>query len=118
VGQTITGSATPLTTLNASNGRIADAPIKQLVDQWQPDLLIVGLPLNMDGTESPMSQRARKFARQMARLTHLPVEMVDERLSSVAAAERQRATGRSPRSVDSHAEAAGIIADSYLQQRK
>lgn len=58
--------------------------------EWEPDLLLVGLPLNMDGTESPMSARAQKFARQLHGRFNVAVEMVDERLTSFAAKQQRR----------------------------
>lgn len=56
-----------------------------LLEEWRPDLLVVGLPLNMDGSESDMSARARKFANRLHGRFGLPVELFDERLSSFEA---------------------------------
>jgi len=85
VGQTITGTASPLTILSAQQGKPNWSDIKKLITEWQPSHLIVGLPLNMDGTESDISQLARQFARQLTELSQLPTEIIDERLSSIAA---------------------------------
>jgi len=76
----------------------------------------VGLPLAMDGSEHAMSARARRFARQLAARYRLPVEFADERLSSVAAAETLRDSGRGGRKNKDrvHAEAARIILQGYL----
>jgi putative Holliday junction resolvase len=86
-GQRITGQANPLTTLAMVQQRPDWQTIGQLIDQWQPDRLLVGLPLNMDDTESELTGRARRFARQLHGRYRLPVELVDERLSSRAARE-------------------------------
>jgi putative Holliday junction resolvase len=59
--------------------------IQNLIDQWQPDLLLIGLPLNMDGTESEMAARAKKFSRRLEGRFQLPCVMMDERLSSFEA---------------------------------
>lgn len=113
-GQTITASATPLTTLGANNGKVDDQSLLQLVNEWQPTLLLVGLPLNMDDTENPISKKARKFAQHLETLCGVPVELVDERLSSREAADRRgkRRTGKADD--PSHAEAAVVIAETWL----
>lgn len=82
VGQTITGTASPLHPLKAKDGIPNWQEIEALIKEWQPDILLVGLPLNMDGTESDMSKRARKFANRLHGRFGKPFEMVDERLSS------------------------------------
>lgn len=58
----ITGSAQPLRALKANDGVPNWDEIEKLLKEWKPDLVVVGLPLNMDGTEQPLTQRARKFA--------------------------------------------------------
>jgi len=104
VGQTVTRTASPLTTLRAKNGKPEWQSIDKLVSEWRPFSLLVGLPLNMDATESDMSERARNFAAQLASRSELPVDMVDERLTSHAT-----------RDVDNtHAAAAALIAESWL----
>ena len=85
VGQTITRSATPLTSLKAKDGIPNWDQVKKLIEHWRPDLLVVGLPLNMDGSESEISVRARKFANRLHGRFGLQVEMADERLSSFEA---------------------------------
>lgn len=60
-----------------------------LVKEWGPTTLVVGLPLNMDDSESEMSALARAFGDKLARRFTLPVEMVDERLTTVAASQVQ-----------------------------
>ena len=85
VGQEVTRSATPLTTLNTIKGAPDWDKISQLIDQWQPELFIVGLPLNMDGTEGDMCKKARRFGNQLNGRYNLEVIWVDERLSSAEA---------------------------------
>lgn len=124
-GQSITGTATPLTTLSARAG-VPDWPaVTRLVAEWRPDLLVVGLPLNMDATESPMSQRARRFAARLAHETRRPVVFADERLTS-RAANADRKTGadaggassaRSAPRDSGHARAAVLIAETWLNAR-
>lgn len=87
-GQALTGSATPLEAIACRNGRPDWARIEEVLNEWRPELLVVGLPLNMDGSESESSRKARRFARQLAGRFELPARMVDERLSTREARER------------------------------
>ena len=84
-GSTISSIASELATLNAKEGKPHWDQVEKLVTEWQPDLCLVGLPLNMDGSESELSSKARKFARQIEGRFNLSIEMVDERLSSFEA---------------------------------
>ena len=81
-GQTLTCSASGLTILKAVDGIPNWAEVEKLLTEWAPDLVVVGLPLNMDGSESELSSRARKFARRLQGRFAVEVEMVDERLTS------------------------------------
>ena len=56
--------------------------LEKIIRQWQPELMLVGLPLNMDDSESELSTRARKFARRLRHRTNITVRMGDERLST------------------------------------
>jgi len=85
VGQAITSTASPLDTLRANNGKPDWDKVAALLTQWQPTRILVGEPLNMDGSDQEITLRARKFANQIHGRFGLAVEMVDERLSSVAA---------------------------------
>jgi len=111
VGQSLTGSANPLTVLKARDGIPNWEQIAGLLAEWQPDQLLVGLPLNMDGSESESSQRARKFARRLHGRFGIRVWMIDERLSTREARERT-GTRRADPKVDSMA--AAVIAEGYL----
>jgi putative Holliday junction resolvase len=85
VGDSAIGIAHPLTTIAATDKKNRYAAIAGLVEEWRPALLVVGLPAHLDGTEHEMSRLARKFARELNGRFSLPVELVDERLTSVAA---------------------------------
>lgn len=85
VGQSVTGTGTPLTALKARDGVPDWAQVGKLIREWQPQQLLVGLPLNMDGTEAPMSERAKKFSRRLEGRFGLPVALWDERLTSFEA---------------------------------
>lgn len=85
VGQTLTRTANPLTTISAKDGIPNWEQLDQLIEKWHPQILIVGKPLNMDGTIQPLTQAAMRFAKRLQARYHLPVYEVDERLSTVAA---------------------------------
>ncbi len=84
-GQTITHSANSLAPLKAKDGIPDWTHIEKILTEWKPDLVLVGLPLNMDGTESELSARARKFSNRLHGRFGVKVELVDERLTSFEA---------------------------------
>ncbi len=85
VGQTVTYTARPLTQLQAINGEPRWNEIDKLIQDYQPFALIVGHPLNMDGTLQPLTKAAENFAKALKAHYDLPVFAVDERLSTVEA---------------------------------
>lgn len=85
VGDTAVAIAHPLATIDAADKKTRYAAIAELIREWRPALLVVGLPLYLDGTEHELTRLARKFARELGGRFELPVELVDERLSSAAA---------------------------------
>jgi len=85
VGQEITATATPLNPIKARDGIPNWDIIAAFVKEWQPDGFVIGLPLNMDGSENDMCQRARKFANRLHGRYNKPSYMMDERLSSYEA---------------------------------
>lgn len=96
VGQTLTGTARPLKELRARDGIPDWEQIVALLREWQPDALVVGLPLNMDGSPSDMSTRAEKFGRRLHGRFQLPVHYIDERLSTFEAKQMLRDSGQRP----------------------
>lgn len=82
MGNTMIRQAQPLKVLHAIDNATRFAEIATLLDQWKPNLLVVGLPMHPDGAEHEMTARARKFANQLHGRFNLPVELVDERYSS------------------------------------
>lgn len=85
VGQEITGTASPLAALKANDGIPDWQKIQALYDEWLPNVVVVGLPLNMDGTEQDVTHRAKKFANRLHGRFRKPVETWDERLSTADA---------------------------------
>ncbi|VVC76900.1 Putative Holliday junction resolvase [Aquicella siphonis] len=88
VGQTITRTARPVATLQAKDGLPQWNELEKLIKRWRPDALVVGIPLNMDGTEQKISAQARQFAELLRERCKLPVHEMDERLTTRDARER------------------------------
>ncbi len=116
VGDTITGTARPLTTLTGG----FDAVLK-LIAEWRPAALVVGLPLMEDGTDQRITTLTRKFAKELALRSKLPVHFSDERYSSRAADDLlrdARSSGAMTRRVkkgDRDGLAAKILLEQFLQ---
>ncbi len=115
VGQSITASARPLKTARAKDHKPDWTTITELIRTWQPTSLVVGLPLNMDGTEQDITDKARRFSRQLEARYALPVHLVDERLSTAEAQSRLRAQGQHDDEVDPVA--AQLILETWFSQR-
>ena len=85
VGNTLIRVAHPLTTIAEEANAARFAAIASLIDEWRPDLLVVGRPVHADGSEHAMTARAERFARQLRSRFGLDVAHVDERFTSVGA---------------------------------
>jgi len=112
IGQLITRTATPTAIVSARDGIPNWAEIDKLVKTWEPAQFVVGLPLNMDGSESEMSRRALKFARRLTGRFNLPHHTIDERLSTREAREQSNSQTNSHQMIDDLA--AKIILESWL----
>jgi putative pre-16S rRNA nuclease len=115
VGQTLTGSASPLTTLRACNRRPDWDGIARLIGEWTPQALVVGIPYRMDDQEEPWAPLAHRFARQLAGRYRLPVHEMDERLSSWEARSLMGHAATSREAVD--AVAASLILEAWLSEQ-
>lgn len=116
-GQSLTGTASALAPLPARDGIPNWDTIQSLLDQWQPDCLVVGIPLNMDGTISEMARRARKFANRLHERFKYPVYLMDERLTTSEAKSIHLAKGGS-RDYKNHSVdgiAAQLILESWFE---
>jgi len=116
VGTRALGTSQPCAVIKAKDGSPNWAEVEALIGTWNPALLVVGDPLNMDGSDAEITPRARRFARQLEGRFGLTVVMVDERLSSHAAKSEQAALGHNgdyrKRPID--AEAANLILQTWL----
>lgn len=115
VGQELTATVTPLTTLHAQNSKPDWDGITRLIMEWQPDLCIVGLPLTEEGGEQDASQAARRFANQLNGRYHLPVELVDERFTTREAQSLMQESAMSKKDRQNKANIDKIAAQLILQ---
>jgi putative Holliday junction resolvase len=106
VGNRLLRTATPQPTIRAEGAARLDAACER-VREWQPDALVVGIPFHPDGASHDNTARARKFGRQLAARTKLPVYEVDERYSTTEA--------RSSGATDDDAGAACVILEQFLR---
>lgn len=119
MGNALTGNATPLAAIKAQDGIPNWDQLEKLLKEWHPDRLIIGLPLNMDGTEQELTRRARKFGNRLHGRFGYPIEFQDERLTTTDARARLFEEGGykalSKDAVDSVS--AALIVESWLESQ-
>lgn len=114
VGQTVTKTSSPLIILNvAREGKEIWNTISNLIDEWKPDQLLVGKPLNMDGTPSEMMKKVDPFFNKLQKISNIPCELVDERLTSFEAKQLIQTQSKDDRVDDL---AAKIFLDNWIEQ--
>ncbi|WP_448211054.1 Holliday junction resolvase RuvX [Colwellia sp. MEBiC06753] len=118
VGQEITGTASPLGSVKAKDGIPNWQFIEQYLSEWQPDYIVVGLPLNMDGSEQQLTKDAKKFGNRLFGRYGITVEFQDERLTTASAKEQLFSRGgyRNLSKDNVDAESAKLIIESYFEQ--
>tara|TARA_Y100000817_G_scaffold305724_2_gene290120 strand:+ start:265 stop:672 length:408 start_codon:yes stop_codon:yes gene_type:complete len=113
VGQTVTKTSSPLAVLNvAREGKEIWNTISRLIDEWKPDRLLVGMPLNMDGTPSEMMKKVDPFLKKLQKISSIPCELVDERLTSFEAKQLMQVDSKDDRIDDL---AAKIFLDNWIE---
>ena len=118
VGQVLTGTARALTTIRSRNMQPDWENISKLINEWQPDALVVGIPLHMDGSEQELTHLAKRFGNRLHGRYNLPVYPIDERLSSYEAETllEQQSSGFDKSDIDSMS--AQLILQSWLDQHQ
>jgi len=122
-GDTLSGGASPLETVASEPAALRWESIGAMMRTWQPDLAVVGLPYNVDGSDSDMTVAARRFAAELKRRYSIDVATVDERYSSHEAAARlksARASGVRRRRIakaDVDAAAACVILERWFTEK-
>ncbi len=111
VGNSLTGSAQALDVIHNTRSDQTYQKIQELISEWQPSCLVVGLPLHPDGAEHTMTKRSRSFGQQLAKQFCKPIHFIDERYSSVLIEQDSQYQG----AVDSHA--AGLLIEQFFRER-
>ena len=106
-----------ITTLIAQSGKLKDwSKLEEILAEYKPHTILVGLPLNMDGSESEMSERAKAFGESLCSRTSIPVQFVDERLSSweVRKMNQENSKNKQKKTSKIHEESACLIAQTWV----
>ena len=111
------GAGQAVRPLGVISGSDWQTPVRELVAKHAPEKLVVGLPRGLDGQETAQTKSAQAFAAELADLTGLQVEMIDEAGTSGVAEDRLKAAGRRFDKAAIDAEAAAIIVQDYLDQQ-
>ncbi len=119
VGQELTGLASPLGSVKARDGIPDWDSMTKFIKEWQPDFIVVGLPLNMDGSEQQLTHDAKKFGNRVSGRFGLKVEFQDERLTTATAKEALFADGgyRNLKKDNIDAASAKLIIESYFENQ-
>lgn len=117
VGQIITKTATPLTTLRSKNQKINWIKIKKILQEWKPDKIIIGLPIDMNGKKLPITKKVYKFSNHFKKKFNLSVELEDERLTTKEAKRKlYEIGGYKIIKKKIHSESAAIILESWFKK--
>ncbi|ODP33346.1 Holliday junction resolvase RuvX [Pandoraea sp. ISTKB] len=117
MGNLMLREARALTVVANLNREVRFAEMGKLIAEWQPELIVVGLPCHPDGTPHEMTQQAKRFGNQLNGRFNVPVVWVDERYSSVAAAAALAEAGvKVSQKTSLDAEAARIILQQYFDE--
>ena len=118
IGQGITNTATPVAIVNAKNGEPCWQEIQKLIQKWRPSILLIGMPLHMDGAQPKQIEAIETFKAQLQQHCDLDIEYVDERLTTQEARSQLREKDKHNREpvkkVDAYA--ACLIVQSWLNE--
>jgi putative Holliday junction resolvase len=114
VGQPETGTSSPLEIIFNKNNTINWAGLELVLNEWKPKLILVGKPLNMDGSDSDIMEKVNIFFKKLEKISKVPCEYVDERLTSFEA--RQNLSDLKTDLIDAHA--AKILIDHWFNKNK
>ena len=119
VGQEITNTAQTFYSLKAESGEPNWDELDIIVRDWQPKLFVVGNPINMDGSDSVIKEKSDKFSNLIRQRYNIPVELMDERLSTREARERMKSDSGHfvDASADTHQISAQIILESWFREK-
>ena len=111
--------ASPLVVLDAVQVERGEKPFTRLLEDWEPELFLCGLPLTLNGEEGPQAQRVRKVAQEISARFLIPIEFIDERLSSREAKRILREEGLDERAMRGKIDmiAASVFLHAWLEEK-
>jgi len=117
IGQTLTQTASPEAIVASKDGKPDWQHITEIFEQWQPNAIVVGLPMHLDGSQQALTQPARKFGQRLSGRYGKPVFFIEEQLSSIEAENRHKQSNKrkANQKIDDHA--AQIILENWLQSQ-
>jgi len=121
IGNTLTGSASPECTLSSKDEKPDWDGITELISEWKPSKIVVGMPTELDGSDSPLKQRIERFCNQLRGRYNLVVDQENEQFTSIEAAQRLkqlRQNGRKQKVTKDEVDkiAAAIILENWMQK--
>ncbi len=120
VGQEVTQTANTLYSLKAKNGKPDWNDLDKIVGDWEPKLFVLGNPLNMDGSKSKIKEHSDRFSNLIRERYKVPVELLDERLTTKEAISRMKLKEiiSNKKDVNIHSLSAKIILESWFREKK
>ena len=121
VGNTVIGSATPECTISSKDEQPNWDDISKLFKEWQPTQIVVGMPIELDGSENPLKKRIDRFCNQIQGRYNVPVDQENEQFTSIEAAQRLkqlRQSGRKQKVSKDEVDkiAAAIILENWMKR--
>lgn len=120
VGEQITNSCSTYFSKQFKNKKELVEKIKNLITEWDINTIVIGLPLNMDNSESEMSLEIRNFSEKLEKDTNIKINFVDEKLTTYEAKQIMKDLNKNKQFIEknNHGLAAKLILDSYMREKK
>lgn len=120
IGTSILGNSSTFFSESYKNKKSLILRILKIIDEWEINELVIGLPLNMDDSESEMSKEVREFSKILSQAININIHLVDERLTTVEAKSILKEQNKKTDYIDNenHGMAAKLIVDSFLREKR
>ena len=120
VGEQITNSCSTYFSKKFKNRKELVEKIKNLISEWDISTIVIGLPLNMDNSESEMSLEIRNFSKKLEKDINIKINFVDEKLTTYEAKQIMRDLNKNKQYIEknNHGLAAKLILDSFMREKK
>ena len=120
VGEQITNSCSTYFSKKFKNRKELVEKIKNLINEWDINIIVIGLPLNMDNSESEMSLEIRNFSKKLEKDINIKINFVDEKLTTYEAKQILKDLNKNKQYIEknNHGLAAKLILDSFMREKK